>query len=149
MPKPMAPAVASARPTNNMSGSSRHDRSRSDSMPGFLSGLVPACHTPFDRDGRLDLVTVERQAAFFRESGLRSVFVAGTTGECASLSLDERKGLCEHWVEVAGDSLRIAVHTGSNCQVDAMALAAHARRAGAAAVAVMAPHYFKPASVHD
>jgi N-acetylneuraminate lyase len=118
-------------------------------MPGVLTGLVPACHTPFHRDGRLNLAIVERQAELFRESGLRSVFVAGTTGECASLTLDERKALCERWVEVAGDVLRIAVHAGHNCQADAMALAAHARQTGVAAVAVMAPHYFKPATVHD
>jgi N-acetylneuraminate lyase len=118
-------------------------------MPGVLTGLIPACHTPFDRDGRLNLAVVERQAEFFLESGLRSVFVAGTTGECASLGLDERKQLCERWVQVANDSLRIAVHAGSNCQADAIALASHARQVGVAAVAVMAPYYFKPATVHD
>jgi N-acetylneuraminate lyase len=118
-------------------------------MAGVLTGLLPACHTPFQRDGRLNLAMVERQAALFRESGLRGVFVAGTTGECASLTLDERKALCERWVEVAGDSLRIAVHVGENCQANAIALAAHARQTGVAAVAAMAPYYFKPASVHD
>jgi N-acetylneuraminate lyase len=118
-------------------------------MPGVLTGLVPACHTPFDRDGRLNLAMIERQAELFAESGLRSVFVAGTTGECASLTLDERKRLCDRWAEVAGDSMRIAVHVGSNCQSDAIELAANARQAGVAAVAVMAPHYFRPATVHD
>ena len=34
---------------------------------------------------------------------MRGVFVAGTTGEFASLTVDERKALCERWVEVAGD----------------------------------------------
>jgi len=118
-------------------------------MPGILNGLIPACHTPFHRDGRLNLAIVERQAALFRESGLKSVFVGGTTGEFASLTLEERQALCERWLEVAGDSLRIAVHAGDNCQASAIALAAHARRAGVAAVAAMAPSYFKPASVHD
>jgi N-acetylneuraminate lyase len=110
---------------------------------------VPACHTPFHRDGRLNLAMVERQAELFRESGLRSVFVAGTTGECASLTVDERKALCERWAVAAGGSMRIAVHTGSNSQAEAIALAAHARQAGVAAVAAMAPYYFKPATVHD
>jgi N-acetylneuraminate lyase len=118
-------------------------------MPGVLTGLVPACHTPFDRDGRLNLSIIERQAELFRESGLRSVFVGGTTGECASLTLDERKALCDRWADIAGDSMRIAAHAGSNCQADAIVLAAHARQAGVAAVAVMAPYYFKPATVGD
>ena len=118
-------------------------------MPGVLTGLIPACHTPFDRSGGLNLAVVEQQAALFRESGLRSVFVGGTTGEFASLTLDERKALCERWVAVAGDSMRIAIHAGSNCQAEAIELAHHARNAGAAAVACVAPSYFKPASVQD
>jgi N-acetylneuraminate lyase len=118
-------------------------------MPGVLTGLIPACHTPFHPDGQLNLAMVQHQAALFRESGLRSVFVGGTTGEFASLTLKERQALCDRWVEVAGDSLRIAVHAGHNCQADAIELAAHARGAGVAAVAAMAPSFFKPASVHE
>jgi N-acetylneuraminate lyase len=122
---------------------------RSLSMPGVLTGLIPACHTPFHRDGRLNLAMVESQAALFRESGLRSVFVGGTTGEFASLTQKERQALADRWLEVAGDWLRIAVHAGCNCQADAIALAAHARKAGAAAVAAIAPSYFKPACALD
>jgi N-acetylneuraminate lyase len=118
-------------------------------MPGFLTGLIPASHTPFRRDGQLNLEMVDRQAKLFLEAGMRAVFVAGTTGECASLSVDERKALCERWVDVAGDALRIAIHIGDNCQANAIALAAHARQTGVAAVAAMAPSYFKPATVHD
>ncbi len=118
-------------------------------MPGALTGLIPACHTPFDRTGNLNLSIVEQQAALFRESGLRSVFVAGTTGEFASLTVSERKALCERWMAVAGDSLQVALHVGSNCQADSIDLAAHARKAGVAAVAAIAPSYFKPATVPD
>ena len=118
-------------------------------MPGVLTGLIPACHTPFDRAGNLNLSIVEQQAALFRESGLRSVFVGGTTGEFASLTMSERKALCEHWVAVAGDSLQVAVHAGSNCQADAIELAAHAQKAGATAVAAVATSYFKPTTVAD
>ena len=118
-------------------------------MPGVLTGLIPACHTPFDRTGGLNLSVVEQQAALFRESGLRSVFVGGTTGEFASLTVVERKALAERWVSVAGDSIRVAIHAGSNCQAEAIELAGHARQAGAAAVAAVAPNYFKPATVSD
>ncbi len=118
-------------------------------MPGALTGLIPACHTPFDRAGHLNLSIVEQQSALFRESGLRCVFVAGTTGEFASLTVSERKALCERWVAVAGDSLAVALHVGSNCQADSIELAAHARKAGVAAVAAIAPSYFKPATVPD
>jgi N-acetylneuraminate lyase len=118
-------------------------------MRGPLTGLIPACHTPFARDGRLDLAVVPRQAELFREAGIRAVFLAGTTGEWASLTLDERKALCDRWMEVAGDAMQIAVHVGHNCLADAIALTDHARQAGAAAVAAVAPSYFKPATVQD
>ena len=118
-------------------------------MPGVLTGLIPACHTPFDRDGGLNLAAVQAQASLFRATGLRGVFIAGTTGEFSSLTVDERKALCDRWVDVAGDTLRVAVHVGSNCQADAIELAVHARQAGVAAIAVAPPSFFKPATVND
>jgi N-acetylneuraminate lyase len=118
-------------------------------MPGFLTGLIPASHTPFDRGGRLDLSVVPRQAELFRQSKMRTVFIAGTTGEFSSLTQDERKALCESWVAAGGDDLRIVAHTGHNCLADAVELTAHARRAGVAAIAAIAPSYFKPATVQD
>ncbi len=118
-------------------------------MPGVLNGLIPACHTPFTSGGELKLSVVDQQAALFIETGMRGVFVAGTTGEFASLTMDERKALCERWVEVAGSTIRVAVHIGHNCMADAIELAAHARQVGVAAVALAPPSYFKPATVLD
>jgi N-acetylneuraminate lyase len=118
-------------------------------MPGPLLGLIPACHTPLYPDGGLNLGIVERQAELYLESGVRNVFVGGTTGEFASLSLDERMALAQRWCEVAGASIRVAVHVGHNCLAEAIALAAHARKTGASAVAVIAPSYFKPATIQD
>jgi N-acetylneuraminate lyase len=118
-------------------------------MPGPLTGLIPACHTPLGPDGTLNLGMVEKQAAHLLASGLRTVFVGGTTGEFTSLTIEERMALAKHWCDVAGGSMRVAVHVGHNCQAEAISLAAHARNAGATAVAVTAPSYFKPASIQD
>ena len=118
-------------------------------MPGALTGLIPACHTPFDRGGNLELSVVPRQAELFRESGMSAVFVAGTTGEWSSMTSEERMALCDRWTETAGADLKVAVHVGHNSQAEAVALAAHARESGAAAIAAVAPSYFKPASVAD
>ncbi|MGC8640354.1 MAG: dihydrodipicolinate synthase family protein [Isosphaeraceae bacterium] len=118
-------------------------------MPGPLTGLIPAAHTPLAADGTFALEVVDQQAQLFVELGIRGVFVGGTTGEFASLSLEERKALAERWCKTAGGSLRVAVHVGHNCLPEAVALAAHARQAGAAAIAASAPSYFKPATVAD
>ncbi len=41
----------------------------------------------------------------------------------------------------------MVVHVGSNCLRDAAALAAHAEKAGAAAIAALPPSYFKPETI--
>jgi N-acetylneuraminate lyase len=113
-----------------------------------LEGLVAAVHTPLDAEGSLALDVVERQAEHLVRSGILHAFVAGTTGESHSLSLQERRRLATRWLEVArGTPLRVVVHVGSNCLEDARELAAQAAGLGAAAVAALSPSYFKPASV--
>ena len=112
-------------------------------------GLIPAAYTPFDPAGRLALEVVPRQAARFREDEAPAVFVAGTTGECHSLSTDERRLLTETWVDAAGDALDVIVHVGANARGEAVELARHARAIGARAVGCMAPSYFRPESVDD
>jgi len=58
---------------------------------------------------------VEAQARLYLDSGIRNVFVGGTTGEFASLSLDERMALTQQWCEVADGSIKVAVHVGYQC----------------------------------
>ncbi len=110
-----------------------------------LHGLVAATHTPFQADGSLDLAAVEAQAAHLLANDVSIVFIGGSTGECSSLAVDERKALAQRWCEVArGTTLRVVVHVGSNALTDARALAAQARQLGVAAIAALAPSYYKP-----
>ncbi len=115
-----------------------------------LTGLVAAAHTPFNRDYSLNLAAVEKQAAHFLKNKVTVAFIGGSTGESHSLATDERRQLAQRWLEVArGTELRVIVHVGSNSLKDAAALAAHAQKHGAAAIASLAPSYFKPKSVAD
>jgi N-acetylneuraminate lyase len=111
-------------------------------------GLVTATHTPFHADGSLNLSGVERQAEHLLANGLQAVFIGGTTGESHSLSCEERLQLTTRWIEVARRTpLRVIVHVGANCLTDAVALAVHAEKSGAASISAMAPSYFKPRSL--
>lgn len=113
-----------------------------------LTGLVAATHTPFHEDGTLRLSVVERQAAHLLAQQVTQVFVGGSTGECHSLSLDERRQLARRWMEVArGTPMKVVVHVGSNCLMDAKVLAAEAEALGAVAIAALAPSYYKPRDV--
>lgn len=113
-----------------------------------LTGLVAATHTPFHADGSLNLAAVERQAHHLEAGGVGAVFVGGTTGESASLTVEERLRLSERWAAVLrGSPMRLVVHVGANCLADSRALAAQAERIGASAISALAPSYFKPRSL--
>ena len=84
-------------------------------MTASLHGLVAATHTPFDAEGRLNLSVVEGQAAHLHRSGVRAVFIGGTTGESHSLTVAERRALAEEWATVVrGSPLRMVLHVGSS-----------------------------------
>jgi N-acetylneuraminate lyase len=113
-----------------------------------LSGLIPATHTPFRKDGSLNLEAVEKLAAHLLKNGVRMAFIGGTTGESHSLTVEERRQLAQRWFEVArGTELEVIVHVGANCLEDARTLAVQAQSLGARGVAALAPSYFKPRTV--
>lgn len=117
-------------------------------MPFEDFQLIAPPHTPFDASGRLQLDTVAKQAQLLADSSVNGVFVGGTTGECASLTMEERIALAERWLEVAPSlNLEVIVQAGHNCQADAVRLARHAQQISADAIAAHAPSYFRPANV--
>jgi N-acetylneuraminate lyase len=113
-----------------------------------LHGLAAATHTPFHNDGSLNLAIVEQQAAHLLANHVKFAFIAGTTGEGHSLTLDERRALTQRWCEVTrGSELKVIVHVGTNCLADARTLAEQAQTLGAVAIAALSPNYFKPRSL--
>lgn len=119
-------------------------------MTSRLHGLVAAVHTPFSADGRLNLAAVEKQAAHLLQNGVQAVFVGGTTGECHSLSVDERLALTQRWSEVVrATKLRLVVHVGSNCLEDARTLSVQGQSLKVHAIAALAPSYFKPETLES
>lgn len=117
-------------------------------MSTRLTGLLAATHTPTTADGSLNLDPVQPLAEHLVADGCSGVFVAGTTGECHSFNCQERIDLATRWTEVAaGSDLKVVIHVGANALPDACQMAAHAEKAGADAIATMAPFFFKPTSV--
>lgn len=113
-----------------------------------LTGLIAATHTPFDSQGQVNLAVIEPLAEHLIRNGVQAAFVCGSTGESQSLTVEERLQVATRWREVTrGTKLRLVVHVGSNCLTDAAALAEHAEKIGADAVAALSPSYFKPGNV--
>ena len=116
-----------------------------------LSALVAATHSLVPRAaGGLNLSAIEVQAGHLSRSGVKIVFIGGSTGECHSLTVEERLSLARRWSEVLrGSDLQLIVHVGSNCLADARELASQAQSLGASAISALAPSYFKPRSLED
>ncbi len=119
----------------------------SDSTPAPIR-LIAAPFTAFKPTGELNLAAVKQQAQGLRESGVVGAFVAGTTGESASLTSEERMSLVEEWREHA-HGLQLIVHVGSANLAEATALAKHAEAIGADAIAAVPPYYFRPTNNDD
>ncbi len=112
--------------------------------------LVAAVHSPFHDDGSIAPEVVSVQAAFLAANGIRTVFLTGTTGECHSLTCDERLALYEAWAGAAPvNGLSVIGHVGGNSIEDARRLARAARKRQFAAISSLPPSYFKPAGLTD
>ena len=114
-----------------------------------LSGLIPAVFTPFDKNGAVNLPQIRPYADKLVTDGADGVFVCGSTGECTSMTVAERKSVLEAWLEAAAGRMRVIAHVGGTCQADCIELARHAAGQRVDAVGAIAPFYFKPASVEE
>jgi len=114
-----------------------------------LTGLIAATFTPMGADGRLNLAMVDKLAELLIGDGVTGAFVCGSTGESLSLTIEERMATATRWREVAGEDLVVIVHVGHNCLTECKALADHARKIGADAIAAMPPCFFRPETVQD
>jgi N-acetylneuraminate lyase len=112
-----------------------------------LDGLIAAPYTPFDRNGNVKLPIIGRQVGHLVKSGVCGAYVSGTTGEGVSCTVDERKAVMEEWIRLGKGRLFVIVHVGALSIRDTQELAAHAQSAGADAISIAPPNYFKPGSV--
>ena len=116
-------------------------------QPLRLSGLVAATFTPMLADGSLNPDAVPPMVEHLCRWKIAGLYVVGSTGEGVSLRSAERQAAVEAFVEAAAGRVPVIVQVGHNSVAEAREMAAHAQRAGAAAVSATPPSYFKPASV--
>ena len=110
----------------------------------IFRGVLPACVTPFGPDGALDEISLARLLAYFEACGCSGVVVAGTNGEGPSLSAVEKRDLLKLAVKLV-PKLQVILGIATPSLNEATWLAQQAGKAGAAAVLVMAPGYFRSA----
>ncbi|QDU60406.1 N-acetylneuraminate lyase [Planctomycetes bacterium Pan216] len=109
--------------------------------------LIAAAPSPLAENGAINLEMVRPLVDHLVESGVTGLFALGTTGECMSLTTSERQSLAEEFVRSSDGRIPVTVHVGHNSLAEACGLATHAKLAGADAIAMLPPCYFKPNSL--
>lgn len=109
--------------------------------------LVPL-FTTFNKDGSIDYDTFAKIERYVLDKGADGVYVGGSSAECFSLTQEERKKVLELAVKVA-DGKQVVAHVGAIGTGIACDLAAHAKKAGADAIASVPPFYhgFQPGEI--
>ncbi|MEH3106242.1 MAG: 4-hydroxy-tetrahydrodipicolinate synthase [Sphingomonas fennica] len=109
----------------------------------MFTGSIPALVTPF-RDDAVDeqafRALVDRQI----DGGSTALVPCGTTGESATMSIEEHNRVVALCVEQAAGRVPVIAGCGSNDSRVALNHMRHAQAAGAAAALVVLPYYNRP-----
>ena len=109
-----------------------------------IGGVLTAMVTPFDADGRVDEAGAVRLMRHLLENGSDGLVLAGTTGESATLSDEEKERLWQLAVEEVGEDAFLVAGTGSNDTAHSAHLTRRAAEIGVDAALGVTPYYNKP-----
>jgi 4-hydroxy-tetrahydrodipicolinate synthase len=108
-----------------------------------LGGILTAMVTPFDVDGGLNEDATARLIHHLLGNGSDGLVLAGTTGEGATMTDEEKVRLWEIGVAESGDAPIIA-GTGTYDTRHSVELTERAHEAGVDAMLVVTPYYLRP-----
>jgi 4-hydroxy-tetrahydrodipicolinate synthase len=109
-----------------------------------LGTILTAMATPLGPDLELNEGATRRLARHLVEHGSNGLVVAGTTGESATLSDEEKLRLLDIVLDEVGDDATVIAGTGSNDTAHSVHLTQTAAEHGAHAFLVVTPYYNKP-----
>lgn len=109
----------------------------------MFDGLTVAMVTPF-KGGAVDLEATARLVDFMIEGGVEGLVVSGSTGEAATTSLEERRGLWAFVKERVRGRAPVIANTGTNATAESIAQTRVAEELGLDGVMIVTPYYNKP-----
>ncbi|WP_338574857.1 4-hydroxy-tetrahydrodipicolinate synthase [Brevundimonas olei] len=109
----------------------------------LFKGVITALITPL-RDGNVDEAAFRRLLERQIAAGVHGVVPMGTTGESATLHLDEHKRVVEQCAEIAAGRIRVIAGAGSSATDKAIELTRFAKTVGADGALVVTPYYNRP-----
>lgn len=110
----------------------------------MIQGSIVAIVTPMDAAGDLDWEALDRLVEWHVIEGTNGIVPVGTTGESATLSIDENVRVVERVVRVVDGRVPVIAGTGANNTREALEMTRAARSAGADASLQVTPYYNRP-----
>ena len=110
----------------------------------MFHGSMVALVTPMQDDGSVDEAALRKLIDFHVENGTHGLVIAGTTGESATLDMDEHCATIRLVVEHTAGRIPVIAGTGANSTREAIELTRCAEQAGANACLLVTPYYNKP-----
>ena len=110
----------------------------------MIRGSLVALVTPMHADGSLDWSALDALLEWHIESGTDGIVAVGTTGESATLAVDEHCEVISRVIARVNGRVPVIAGTGGNATAEAVELTREAQKLGADACLLVTPYYNKP-----
>ena len=110
----------------------------------YFGRLLTAMVTPFNADGSVNYEKVADLAEWLINNGSDGLVVAGSTGEAATMSAEEKLELFRVVVNRINKRVPVIAGTGSNNTADSIKMTKMAEAMGVDGVLIVGPYYNKP-----
>ena len=110
----------------------------------MLKGSLVALITPMNQNGSINYEQLHDLIDWHIENGTDGIVAVGTTGESATLPVEEHLAVIEATVKHVNKRVPVIAGTGANNTVEAIALSKAAEQAGADYTLSVVPYYNKP-----
>jgi 4-hydroxy-tetrahydrodipicolinate synthase len=109
----------------------------------LIEGCLTALVTPF-RDGKVDFDGIAKLVDWQIEQGVDGIVSVGTTGESATLDVEEHVAVIAAMVKAAKGRVPVVAGAGGNATSEALELTKASEAAGADALLHVTPYYNRP-----
>jgi len=110
----------------------------------MIQGSMVALVTPMNADNSLDWDSLHKLVDWHLEQGTHAIVAVGTTGESATLSVEEHLAVVKKVVDQVNGRIPVIAGTGANSTSEAVELTQAAKNAGVDACLLVTPYYNKP-----
>ena len=113
-------------------------------MSTMIKGSIVALVTPMLNDGAIDWDSMKSLVNWHVEMGTNGIVPVGTTGESATVNIDEHCKIVKFVVDEVAGRVPVIAGTGGNATMEALELTRAAKQAGDDACLLVTPYYNKP-----